>query len=218
MRYPLALLFLVLLCTCGRALDERSETDDLGYRTEYRTDPETGEREGIAKRYDPRGKLVSEENYVQGKLAGMRTAYYPDGKPEIVENYRAGQFQGEYTTYDSLGNVRLRGQYIDGSMGGMWTRYWPDGEVREEVAFADNRENGPFREWYANGQPSAAGTYQNGKEQGTLFVFDEQSGELTAVRDCQAGVCTTQWRREDDTPAPATAPDMARPPAVNATN
>ncbi|WP_420459391.1 toxin-antitoxin system YwqK family antitoxin [Neolewinella sp.] len=218
MRYLIASLLLLQLCTCGRALEEHTETDDLGYRTDYTADPETGQREGVARRFDPDGNLVAEENYTGGKLDGLRTAYYPDGKPEIVENYRAGQFEGEYITYDSLGNMRLRGQYVGGSMGNIWTRYWPDGGVREKVAFADNRENGPFREWYENGQPSAAGTYLEGKEQGTLFVFDEQNGELTAVRDCQTGVCTTQWRREDGGPAPADPPDMTRPPGVNATN
>ncbi|CAH1001560.1 hypothetical protein LEM8419_02463 [Neolewinella maritima] len=227
MRYFIACLFFIILCTwltCGApsphdaGLDEHTEIDDLGYRTEYTTDPGTGEREGMARRYGPDGKLVAEENYLAGQLDGTRTAYYPDGSVEIVENYRAGQFEGEYITYDSTGKLRLRGQYRDGSMGEVWTRYWPDGGVREEVSFADNRENGPFRDWYENGQPSAAGSYRDGKEQGTLYVFDELTGELTAIRDCQVGVCTTQWRREEGTPAPSAAPDMTRPPAVNATN
>ncbi len=218
MRILSALLLPLLLCTCGPALETREETDALGYRTEYQVSPETGEREGLSRRYDPQNRLVSEETYVTGKLDGMRTAYYPDGKPELVEHYRAGQFAGEYITYDSLGRLRLRGEYVDGAMANVWTRYWPDGKVREVVTFSDNKENGPFREWHENGNASAAGTYLNGKEEGTLFVYDA-SGALEAVRECQAGVCTTQWRadREGGTP-PGSPPDMTRPEGVKAKN
>ncbi len=213
-----ALLLPLLLCTCGPALETEEETDALGYRTEYQVSPETGEREGSSRRYDPQGRLVSEETYVAGQLDGTRTAYYPDGKPELVENYRAGQFEGEYLTYDSLGRLRMRGQYLDGTMAKVWTRYWPDGGVREVVTFADNKENGPFREWYENGNARAAGEYLNGKEEGTLYVFDE-TGTLEAVRNCLGGSCTTQWRADEagGTP-PGSPPDMTRPKRGEATN
>lgn len=215
--YLLSLLVLCILFTCGPALENQSEVDELGYRTEYQTDPETGQRQGLARQYAPDGTLLAEENYLDGQLDGTRTAYYPDGRQEIVETYRAGQFEGEYRTYDSLGNLRLRGQYVDGAMGKDWIRYWPNGEVREVVAFTDNRENGPFREWFENGQPSAAGTYLNGKEEGMLYVYDEADGGLLAVRHCTAGVCTTQWRREDGGTAPGSPPDMQRPAGTQAT-
>ncbi|NJB86576.1 antitoxin component YwqK of YwqJK toxin-antitoxin module [Lewinella marina] len=212
-----ALLLLTLLCTCGRARETREETDALGFRTEYEVSSETGEREGFARRYDPAGNLIAEELYVDGQLDGTRTTYYPDGHPEIVENYREGQFEGEYMTYDSVGNLRLHGQYIGGVMGKVWTRYWPDGTVREVVTFADNRENGPFREWYENGQPRAAGAYADGKEQGMLWQFDE-SGQLTTIRNCEAGICTAVWRAADGTPPPSEAPNMTRPADAGATN
>lgn len=210
------LLLTVLLCTCGPALEEHEETDDLGFRTEYTTSPETGQREGTARRYNRDGQLVTEENYAGGKLDGLRTAYYPDGKKELVENYRNGQFEGEYLTYDSLGNLRLRGLYADGKMARQWLRYYPSGEVREEVTFADNRENGPFREWYENGAPRYAGSYLNGKEEGLLYAFDE-AGELAAIRNCEQAVCRTIWRPTDEAAAPGQAPDMTRPPAAGAT-
>lgn len=217
LRTTLLLCLTGFLCTCGPALEEHEETDDLGFRTEYTTSPETGQREGIARRYNAEGQLVAEENYVGGQLDGTRTAYYPDGEKELIENYRAGQFEGEYITYDSLGNLRLRGTYVDGAMAEQWVRYFPDGGVREVVTFADNRENGPFREWYPNGQPHYAGTYLNGKEQGTLFAYDE-GGALIAIRDCEVGLCTTVWRPTDGTEQPAEAPDMTRPPSIDATN
>ena len=212
MRYPLALLLPLLLCTCGPALDTVEETDEQGFRTVYQVDPETKSKQGTAQRFFPDGKLMSEEQYVDGQLDGTRTAYYPDGKKELVETYRAGQFEGDYMTYDSLGNLRLRGVYTDGVMQGQWTRYFPDGGVREVVTFADNRENGPFREWYANGQPHYAGTYLNGKEEGTLWAYNE-AGVLIALRNCEAAICTSYWKDTDGTPPPDKAPDMSRPAA-----
>ena len=205
-----SLLLVTLLCTCDRAHEDRSETDDYGYRTDYQILKESGERDGPARQFGPDGTLLADEQYVAGKLDGLRTAYYPNGTVELEETYRAGQFDGPYATYDSLGNVRLRGQYTAGTMTGNWMRYWPDGTARDVVAMDGNRENGAFREWYANGAPRAAGTYADGKEQGTLWQFDE-SGTLTTVRDCQAGICTALWRAEEGGTPPYPAPDMTRP-------
>ena len=208
------LLLLGPAFSCGPALETREETDQAGYRTEYQVSPETGEREGFARRYDPAGNLISEEAYTAGKLEGKRTAYYPDGSVELVENYRGGLFHGEYITYDSLGNLRSLGQYTDGVMSDIWLRYWPNGRLREEVTVADNTENGPFREWYENGEPRAAGTYENGKEEGPLWQFDE-SGQLIAYRNCEAGVCLAAWKAEEGGEAPAAPPDMTRPPDLD---
>ncbi|WP_157974388.1 toxin-antitoxin system YwqK family antitoxin [Lewinella sp. IMCC34183] len=212
-----ALLLATLLCTCGPALEDREETDALGFRTEYQVSPETGEREGSARRYGPDGNLIAEETYAGGQLDGARTAYYPDGKVELIETYDSGRFEGPYTTYDSTGNLRLRGEYVAGAMAKAWTRYWPNGSVREVVTFADNKENGPFREWYANGQPRAAGAYADGREQGTLWQYDE-TGTLTTVRDCQAGICTALWRAEEGGTPPFPPPNMTRPADAGTTN
>ena len=208
-------LLLLGVFSCGPALETREETDQAGYRTEYQVSPESGEREGFARRYDPAGNLISEELYTAGKLEGKRTAYYPDGSVELVENYREGLFHGEYITYDSSGNLRLLGNYTDGVMSDTWFRYWPNGRMREEVTVSDNKENGPFREWYENGEPRAAGTYKEGKESGPLWQFDED-GQLSAVRECEAGVCSAVWKAETGGDAPGTPPDMTRPADLEA--
>ena len=207
---PLIVLAVCWL-SCGNGLETRTETAEDGYRTEYQFSPETGKREGWARNYAPDGRLLSEENYAEGRLQGERRAFYPDGSLEIVEHYRDGTFHGDYLTYDSTGHLKVHGQYTDGVMSDTWLRYWPNGRVREEVAVADNADNGPFREWYEDGKPSAAGTYTTGKESGVLWQWDEQ-GNLLAIRDCGPEGCPARWKAESGEAPPLAPPDMTRPP------
>lgn len=184
-----ALLFLVTACY---HLEERVETDELGYRREYSVDAE-GLRQGILREYDPEGNLVGEETYLDDQLDGERVIYNEAGVVIVRENYVAGDFEGPYTSYDPQGNLTLKGEYSNGAMNGFWYGYYPDGSLKEEVTFEDNQESGPFREWYPGGIPKASGNYKNGdKEHGTLHLYDE-AGELRRVMQCDTGICRTVW-------------------------
>lgn len=208
-------LFLLTLCSlflyaCGDGLELKEETDDQGYRVEYRQDPESGLKQGVAREYDPDGNLTTEENYLDGELQGNRLLYAPNGQIVVEENYENGKFQGEYLNYDLQGNLTLRGQYVEGAMADKWTSYYPDGSISEIVTFVDNSENGPFKEWYANGKPKASGAYLRGdNEHGTLHLFAE-SGGLERVMECNEGICSTVWTT-DSTTAPPAAPEMKQP-------
>ena len=214
MRYCLLFVLPTLLLfvfACGDGLEQREETDALGFRTVYQIDPATGQREGMMRMYDPQGNLASEEHYAAGKLEGKRRIYAPGGVVIVEENYKADAFDGPFATFDSTGTPASRGQYVDGKMAKAWFYYYPNGQVKEVVTFADNAENGPFREWYADGTPRASGSYANGdNEQGILHLYAE-NGQLERVMDCNAGVCATFWTPDSTAAAPA-GPDMTAPP------
>lgn len=203
-------VLLLGLTACGDGLEQAEETDALGYRTEYRVDPETGLKQGTLKQYGPAGNLISEENYIDGQLDGERTLYHENGQPDIVEHYVMGEFEGEYLTYDSTGTLISQGQYIDGAMNKAWFFYYPNGAIRRSVNFENNEENGPFRDWYANGQPKASGTLIEGDyEHGILHKYDE-NGELERVMNCDRARCKTSWTR-DSTHTPPPGVDMTKP-------
>lgn len=209
----LTLSFLILYA-CGDGLELREETDALGFRTEFRVDPETKLKEGPLRQYDPKGRLTMEEHYLEGKLDGVRKIYTPEGVLIVEENYKADAFEGDYITYDSTGVISGKGQYSDGAMNRAWYLFYPNGNVKEVVTFVDNNENGPFREWYENGKPKASGEYLDGdQEHGVLHLYAE-NGELERVMNCDLGLCMTFWTPDSTGAAPAgadmTMPEIAR--------
>ncbi|TXF91365.1 toxin-antitoxin system YwqK family antitoxin [Neolewinella aurantiaca] len=207
---PIFALLALFFYACGDGLEQKEETDALGFRVEYKVDPETGLKEGALRRYDPQGNLAIEENYLEGKLEGKRKVFTPEGKVIVEENYKADEFDGDYITYDSTGVISGKGQYIDGAMNRAWYRFYPNGKVQEVVTFVDNAENGPFREWYQNGQPKASGAYLNGdKEHGKLHLYTE-AGQLERVMNCEVGVCNTIWSPDSTFVAPEGV-DMTMP-------
>lgn len=209
-RSLLLLLFVATFATACDGLERVSLTDEFGTRTEYKTDPETGLKEGTLRQYDKEGKLTTEEYYVHGVLDGERKLYYPDGKVAVHENYDMGQFAGEYKNYSEDGKISHKGNYINGAMNEDWTAYYPDGKIKEVVRFENNEENGPFREWYPNGSPKASGNYLNGdKEHGILHLYEED-GSLKKVMNCNSGMCATIWTPDSTTVAP-TEVNMAMP-------
>lgn len=206
----LILLLSLILASCGDNLEQREETDALGFRKVFFVDPETGEKEGVFQEFGPNGKLTYEEFYQGGKLEGKRQVFAENGQVIVEENYVDDRFEGAYLNYDSLGNLTMKGQYINGAMNKAWFQYYPDGGVKESVTFVENATVGPFREWYENGKPKASGVYAPAsKEDGTLHLYLETGG-LERVMQCSIGVCTTIWTPDSTAQAPAGV-DMTRP-------
>ncbi|MGB3545433.1 MAG: toxin-antitoxin system YwqK family antitoxin [Saprospiraceae bacterium] len=185
---------LFLLTACGDGTQAVETTDDFGNRVMYRQTPE-GMRQGPAEVRNAEGQLVERANYAAGELDGERIIFFPGTEqPQIVETYDRGTFAGTYKEYYEEGKLRQRGNYAAGVMTGEWVSYYPNGRVAEVVTFADNNENGPFREWYADGKPKAVGRYLDGdKENGPLWVYGEETGELERYMLCDSGICTTKW-------------------------
>ncbi|MEL7162784.1 MAG: hypothetical protein AAFN92_18645 [Bacteroidota bacterium] len=212
-RIPLlaCLLLSLLLTACGDGLEAVEETDALGFRNEFKIDPETGLKQGEYRQYDPQGRLLSTEFYLDDQLQGERTIYHPNGQPDVIEHYERNEFVGTYQHYDSLGTLRLEGSYLEGAMNKAWTRYYANGSIRSSVTFVDNEENGPFREWYDNGNPRMSGNHLDGDNiHGTLHRYDSISGTLNRVLACEYGRCRTTWT-PDSTHTPPPGADMTRP-------
>lgn len=113
--------------------------------------------EGVWKYYHFESKaLMTEENYVKGKLEGKRTVFYTDSKPAEEAFYVNGLKQGSYkkwanngvvleeATYDKdqyegpaiyrdpLGNIVAKGLYKKGKKVGLWQFYEGGKLVSEE--------------------------------------------------------------------------------------
>ncbi|MDR6968451.1 antitoxin component YwqK of YwqJK toxin-antitoxin module [Flavobacterium arsenatis] len=104
--------------------------------------------EGLWKYYQKESKQVmSEENYVKGKLEGIRKVYFREGK--IAEET----------------------QYANGKKNGLSKVYTENGTVIEEATYKNGQYEGPAIYREPNGNIASKGNYKNGAKHGTWQFF-----------------------------------------------
>ena len=74
--------------------------------------------------YHEDGKTVmSEENYIEGKLDGEYKTFYPDGNPTEVTSYKDGLLEGNYKKYAIKGHLIFDFNYSNGALNGIAIYY-----------------------------------------------------------------------------------------------
>lgn len=111
------------------------------------------EREGKWLFYHPDGKSVmSEENYVNGKLEGVYKTFYPSGEPTEITYYKNGLLDGNYKKYSIKGFLFQDFNYSKGKLNGMATYYSrKTGDLIKKGPFKDDLRVGTW-ENYVDGE------------------------------------------------------------------
>tara|TARA_R110002049_G_scaffold609_5_gene3450 strand:+ start:13754 stop:14467 length:714 start_codon:yes stop_codon:yes gene_type:complete len=114
-------------------------------------------RVGNWKYFYPDGSIMSEENYVDGKLHGEQLVYYPDGKITEFSEYKNGLLDGVSSKYSSKGILI------------------------EEITYKNNLPNGLAKYFELNGDLKETGVYINGKRDGKWEYYLD--GEIASKKD-----------------------------------
>ncbi|MEL4454543.1 toxin-antitoxin system YwqK family antitoxin [Lutimonas vermicola] len=111
------------------------------------------EREGKWLYYHPDGKSVmSEENYVNGKLDGAYKTFYPSGEPTETAYYKNGLLHGNYKKYSIKGFLYQDFNYANGKLNGMAVYYSrKTGDLIKKGPFKDDLRVGTW-ENYVDGE------------------------------------------------------------------
>jgi antitoxin component YwqK of YwqJK toxin-antitoxin module len=111
------------------------------------------EREGKWLYYHPDGKSVmSEENYVNGKLDGDYKTFYLTGEPTEVTAYKNGLQHGNYKKYSIKGFLYQDFNYANGKLNGMAIYYSrKTGDLIKKGPFKDDLRVGTW-ENYVDGE------------------------------------------------------------------
>ena len=81
-------------------------------------------REGKWLFYHSDGKsIMSEENYVSGKLEGTYKTFYPNGELTEITTYKNGVLNGNYKKYSIKGLLYNDFNYVGGKLNGMAVYY-----------------------------------------------------------------------------------------------
>jgi antitoxin component YwqK of YwqJK toxin-antitoxin module len=172
-----------------------NETDLDGNSLTYSILAGSEIKHGTVERTSPKGVLLEQMEYLNGKLEGLRILYTAKGDTQIVETYRHGVFEGPYKLYHPNGKLKTLGQYLNNSMDGTWNQYYETGVLKESVTFDNNLENGPFKEYHPNGKLSVEGNYLNGDSENGPLKFYDKNGVHIKTMDCKKGICKTIWKK-----------------------
>ncbi len=103
--------------------------------------------------YHTDGKsIMSEENYVNGKLEGPYKTYFPDGTPTEIASYKNGLLDGNYKKYAIKGHLIYDFNYKNGKLNGLATYYSRrTGDLIKKGPFKDDERVGTW-ENYVDGE------------------------------------------------------------------
>lgn len=108
--------------------------------------------DGIWKYYHQASKkIMTTENYKNGKLHGKRLVYYPDGKIAEEINYDNGVKEGSYKKYSANGTLLEEVTYKNGQYEGVAIYRNPDGSLASQGPYVNGLKKGVW-EFYKEGK------------------------------------------------------------------
>jgi antitoxin component YwqK of YwqJK toxin-antitoxin module len=137
--------------------------------------------EGIRKKYDKSGALISEETYKNGVSDGIYRGY-EDGELSYIADYKDNNLHGFTVGFDS-GQLSYISSYNNGKEDGLHEHY-VTGEsfLPATLMYREIYENGVLlrRTYYANGMKNGEERWFNKSK--TIRVAIYNDGELTAAK------------------------------------
>lgn len=124
--------------------------------------------------YDQKNNKVSEGNVVN-KLYEGPWKYYHQASDKIMtlENYNNGKLEGVRTVYYLSGKVAEEATYVANVKEGIYKKYSENGIVLEESVYKNNEYNGPAIFKDPDGSVVSKGQFINGKKAGVWQFFEK---------------------------------------------
>lgn len=134
---------------------------------------------GLVKRYDEEGTLLSEENFIHGQLQGQ-AIYYTRLKNSLIKTtafYKNGLLEGERSNYSAQGTLFLSEMYKNGKPNGKRTVMYANGNIESESYFADGRLHGQRKIYFPDGALWYLESYKNGRLDGERTSYFTNSNK-----------------------------------------
>lgn len=150
----LALLFLaVTACTLRDPNNGVQETFYPSGVIKSQITLKNGLKDGVAKYFDNKGRLLSETEYLMDVKNGRLVNYNPEtGKP-VMEAFFIDDVQhGEVVQYYREGMLFRKSNYVNGRVDGTVTTFWPDGSVKATNNFKMGKPAIGLKEYNKSGQ------------------------------------------------------------------
>lgn len=211
-------IYIVIALLSMHSVHSQNLTDDQGKKhgkwevkykngkTKYKGQFEHGKPIGFFQRFDSRGTLEAELDYLpdgnvsakiyhnNGKVSGSGTYrnekkegewkfYTSDGYLSSVEHYKAGEKHGKSEVYYTNGKLSLETHFVEGLETGMHIEYFQSGGVKFKVKYIDGNPDG-FAIWhFENGKLNKKGFYRAAVKDGEWTYIETNGVEITVIYD-----------------------------------
>jgi len=153
-----------------------------------------GKKEGVARQWDERGTLLTEENWQSDHLDGQVREFYSDGKPRTVTPYLAGKKNGRYESFNPDGTLATSGEFLDGKLQGPITLHYPTGQPFAVCDYQADLLTGG-RLLYPDGKELGQFGPISGKEGKVSFLLLQYpDGKPLSTARFDAATGKTQWK------------------------
>lgn len=170
-----------------KALEAHYKSDILeGECTEYNIDGhlvaqsfyKNGQKEGVAKIFNPDQTVKMTLEYVKGELHGKVKEFYPNGAIHKETFYEHGLKEGDENTYSENGSLIGQNHYKQGELDGYCYSKNDLGKLTFEAQYQNGKKHGKFNKYYDNGEPKVIQEFHLDQLNGVKKVYD-QSGLCT---------------------------------------
>ena len=145
----------------GKYINGRYIYDDSQYYVgEYKNNIPNGK--GV--KYNKKGIIIYEGNFINGKFEGYGKYISEDGF-KYIGQWKNGLFHGKGTKYYPDGNIRYEGDWINNKYEGIGKEFQKNG-LYYIGQFKNGKLNGKATEYYPNGEIKYEGDWINNKYEG----------------------------------------------------
>lgn len=155
---------------------------------EETTPYKNSKREGIEKRYFPNGALLRSTPYKNDKIEGIEKIYYEIGGVESEIPYKNDRVEGIRKDYYMDGTLAARFSYKNDYKEGPAKKYYHDGQIKLERMYKMGRKHGYERSYTDEGIMTEEIPFYEGSVNGTLKVFDKETGKPFLFVDFIKGI------------------------------
>jgi len=188
----------------GRLESETCYEDDLRHGKHYYYGSSGISYDGggsyVDEPYTKEGYYINDKRHGEWKIfQGFPwSAKFDKNKVISIENFENGKRDGPLISYYRNGKKSQDGLYKDDKAYGLWTYYSPDGKESSELIYKDGKQDGLLIDWYENGQKKLERPFKDGKQDG-LFTYwyknglKERQGKL---KDGKRDGLWTNWHND----------------------
>ncbi|MCL1901506.1 MAG: toxin-antitoxin system YwqK family antitoxin [Endomicrobia bacterium] len=135
------------------------------------------------KTYSPEGKIITIDNYYEGKLTGISIMYYATGEKLAEYRYKNGKLEGISSIYNKDGGLISEAGYQDNLLHGSLKSFYENGQLCFESYFSKGEPVGQLR-YYSpsetNRRPLYLIEFKNGKMRKSTTFSEDKFIEFTA--------------------------------------
>ena len=132
-----------------------------------------GKRQGPYYGYGDRGNITFKSYYENDKLEGKVYRYLDNGKYSSIETYVNGMVNGPCEFYDENGRLSAKGNFIE-------VRNKDKADYSKgQTGISIVPSSGEYVSYYPNGKVRAKGQYQNMKQVGIWYYYDERGNRTS---------------------------------------